>query len=154
MSEPIASMREQMRNPAGVQALTGAMSNGVGKAPKKKISYLMRVLRRPSAPWVRRHERFACCIVGVLDVIDKSVPIDGLVTEVSEGGLLFRPASNFVFDRRGSLVSVRFGETEFTGEIVVAKSTGYGVRFHEEISAETVQTFLAQFGLPAEPELH
>lgn len=107
---------------------------------------ISRLLSKP-ASWVRRHERFGCCVVAVMDVIDKDVPIDGLVTEISQGGLLFRPASSFIFDRRGSAVIVRFGDDEVKGSIVNVKSVGYGIRFDEELSPERVQQMLESFGL-------
>jgi hypothetical protein len=103
------------------------------------------LLRRPAA-WVRRHERFACCIVAVLDIVDKDVPVDGLITEISQGGLLFRPATRFIFDRRGSSVLIRFGDEEWAGSIVNVKATGYGVRFDNEVQPEQIQSLLDRFG--------
>jgi hypothetical protein len=95
---------------------------------------------------VRRHERFACCIVAVLDIVDKDVPVDGLVTEISQGGLLFRPATRFIFDRRGSSVLVRFSDEEWAGSIVNVKATGYGVRLDNEVPPEQIQSLLDRFG--------
>lgn len=105
-----------------------------------------RLLQRP-VTWVRRHERFGCCFVAVLEIVDKGVPLDGLVTDLSQGGLLFRPASLFIFDRREAEVEVRTGDEALAGEIVSVRSTGYGVRFRNDISTIHLESLIAQFGL-------
>ncbi|MCU0885231.1 MAG: PilZ domain-containing protein [Beijerinckiaceae bacterium] len=144
MSETISTLRQRLRS--GPVASAGAAIPARRQFALQTEGMLTRLLKRPAA-WVRRHERFACCIVAVLDIIDKDVPIDGLVTEISQGGLLFRPATRFIFDRRGSAVLVRFGDEELAGSIVNVKATGYGVRFHEEAQPEHIQALLARFGL-------
>jgi hypothetical protein len=150
MSEQINSLRQSLRQAAGTRR--SAQSMPVSRvAVAASDGLLSRLLKKP-ATWVRRHERFACCVVAVLDVSDKNVPVDGLITEISQGGLLFRPASSFIFDRRGSPVTVRFGDDEIEGEIVNVKSSGYGVRFHHEIAAEQVTRLLDSFGLSADTE--
>jgi hypothetical protein len=149
MRNQVDSLRERFRQggrPAGQSPMPMARL-----AIARSDSFLSRLLRKPAA-WVRRHERFACCVVAVLDIVDKNVPVDGLVTEISQGGLLFRPASTYIFDRRGSSVLVRFGDDEIEGDIVNVKPAGYGVRFHHEIPAEHVQRLLAHFGLGSDAE--
>ena len=143
MSETISTLRQRLRSGHGPVAAAAMPARR--QVAVQTDSLLMRLLRRP-AVWVRRHERFACCIVAVLDIVDKDVPIDGLVTEISQGGLLFRPATRFIFDRRGSSVLVRFGDEELSGSIVNVKATGYGVRFDDEAQPEHIQALLARFG--------
>lgn len=150
MIDQISNLREQMKRGQGGQKAQKLMP-ATRLAVAKSDSLISRLLRKP-ATWVRRHERFACCVVAVLDVIDKNVPVDGLITEISQGGLLFRPASTFIFDRRGSAVTVRFGDDEIEGDIVNVKSAGYGVRFREEITAAHVDRLLASFGLRSDAE--
>ncbi|MGL4441117.1 MAG: PilZ domain-containing protein [Bosea sp. (in: a-proteobacteria)] len=147
MSDQINSLREQLKLRKGTAKPMPATRLAVSKSD----SFLSRLLKKP-ASWVRRHERFGCCVVAVLDVIDKNVPIDGLVTEISQGGLLFRPASTYIFDRRGASVVVRFGDEEVEGKIVNVKSSGYGVLFHHEVSVEHVSRLLEHFGLRSEAE--
>jgi len=150
MSETISTLRQRLRSghspaadaPIPVRRQVSLQTEGI----------LTRLLRRP-AGWVRRHERFACCIVAVLDIVDKDVPIDGLVTEISQGGLLFRPATRFIFDRRGSSVVVRFGDEDLSGSIVNVKATGYGVRFDDEAPPEQVQALLNRFGFAQDEAL-
>jgi PilZ domain len=145
MSNDILSLRQRLASATG--NLSSRSSGARSEQPADPPGLFGRLIRKP-AGWVRRHQRFPCCIVAVLDVLDKNVPIDGLVTEISEGGLLFRPASAFVFDRRGALVTIRFGQDEIDGLIVNVKSTGYGVRFGEEIDLDRIEGLLQEFGLP------
>ena len=143
MSETISTLRQRQRT--GQSPATGAPMPVRRQAMLRTESMLTLLLRRPAA-WVRRHERFACCIVAVLDIVDKDVPVDGLVTEISQGGLLFRPATRFIFDRRGSSVLVRFDDEEWAGSIVNVKATGYGVRLDNELQPEQIQSLLDRFG--------
>lgn len=150
MSDQMSELRERLRLRSGTQKPDRPMPV-VRFAAATSGNFLSRLLKKP-ASWVRRHERFACCVVAVMQITDKDVPIDGLVTEISQGGLLFRPASTYIFDRRGSSVMVRFGDDEIDGEIVNVKSDGYGVRFHDEISVERVHQLLEHFGLRSSAE--
>jgi hypothetical protein len=106
-------------------------------------------LMRKSVNFVRRHPRYPVCIVGVLDILDRNLPLDGLVTEVSEGGALFRPASSFVFDRRYAPVAIRFNDREWRGEIVNVKPDGYGIRLDQPVSAEEIESITARYGTVA-----
>ena len=118
------------------QALSGAGKSGV-------LSFL----RKP-VNWVRRHQRHTCCIIGVLDILDRSVPLDGLVTEISEGGALFRTASTFIFDRRRSPVSLRFADREWRGEIVNVKAEGYGIRLDNNVAMDEIEHIILRYGMP------
>jgi hypothetical protein len=101
---------------------------------------------RRSANFVRRHRRHPVCIVGVLDILDRNVPLDGLVTEISEGGALFRPASSFIFDRRYAPVSLRFTDREWRGEIVNVKADGYGIRLDQTVTADEIAQIASLYG--------
>ncbi len=118
-----------------------AAISGTGK------SGLLSFLRKPVS-WVRRHQRHTCCIIGVLDILDRSVPLDGLVTEISEGGALFRTASTFIFDRRRSPVSLRFAEREWRGEIVNVKAEGYGIRLDSNVAMDEIEHIILRYGMP------
>lgn len=100
------------------------------------------------ANWVRSHRRYSCYIVGVLDILDRGVPLDGLVTEISEGGALFRTASTFIFDRRRAPVSLRFTDREWRGEIVNVKANGYGIRLDNPVSSEEIEFIIGRYGTP------
>lgn len=108
---------------------------------------LMSLFKKPVA-WVRRHPRHPCVIIGVLDILDRTVPLDGLVTEISEGGALFRTASMYIFDRRRSPIALRFADREWRGEIVNVKAEGYGIRLDHNITLDEIETVIAKYGMP------
>jgi hypothetical protein len=110
---------------------------------------LSRFVTRFKAPvvWVRKHQRHPCCVVGVLGILDRNVMLDGLITEISVGGALFRPASDFIFDRNGATIALRFAEREWRGHIVNVRKRGYGILFDNEVSEEEIEDILARFGL-------
>jgi hypothetical protein len=94
-----------------------------------------------------REPRPRCCVVGVLMLVDKSVPLDGLVTEVEAGGATFRPASSYVLDRTRSEVLLRFATRELRGRIVQSTSKGYDVQFSQELDAGSLAAILGDFGV-------
>jgi hypothetical protein len=140
MSEPIAAVRARLRgtSPEPIAASLSGSAGGKG---------LMARLFAKAPTWVRRHERFPCCVIAVLHLPDKDLPLEGLVTEISQGGVLFRPASHFIFDRRGAKVTLRFADDDVDATIVNVKSHGYGVEFDEVITKERTQDILDLFGL-------
>jgi hypothetical protein len=137
MSNDILSLRKRLNQAVETPA-----------ARPRREGLFARMLRKQPA-WVRRHERFPCCVLAAIEIVGKDVSIDGLVTELSQGGLLFRPASSYLFDRTGADVIVRFEEDEFVGRIVNVKSAGYGVRFNDDVEIERVRALLDQFGFAA-----
>lgn len=101
--------------------------------------------------WVRSYQRHSCCIVGVLVILGRNVPIDGLMTEISRGGALFRPASDFIFDRNGSEISLRFAEREWRGKVVNIHRKGYGISWENEVTQEEVDEITTRYGLAMVP---
>lgn len=116
-------------------------------APRPSLVTKLVTRFRAPVEWVRKHHRHPCCIVGVLMVLDRNVPLDGLVTEISEGGALFRPASDYIFDRHGAAIALRFADREWRGQIVNVRKRGYGIRLDSEVGQEEIDDILARFGL-------
>lgn len=87
-------------------------------------------------------------MIGVLEILDRSVPLDGLVTDISEGGALFRPASTFIFERRKVPVALRFADREWRGEIVNVKADGYGIKLYEALDAAALDAIVAGYSPP------
>jgi PilZ domain len=116
-------------------------------AQRSRRSGFLSFMTKP-ASWVRSHRRYPCYIVGVLDILDRGVPLDGMVTEISEGGALFRTASTFIFDRRRAPVSLRFTDREWRGEIVNVKANGYGIRLDNPVASEEIEYIIGRYGTP------
>lgn len=93
---------------------------------------------------LRRHERHTCKSTGTLHILNSAHYLDGLVTEVSQSGLRFRPAKMFLLDRNGSQISCQFAGFNLTGKIVATRQDGYGVALHHELDNGDLDAFLAQ----------
>jgi hypothetical protein len=119
------------------------------KLSRPRPRLFSRFVQRFSGPtgWVRSHPRHSCCIVGVLVVLGRNVPIDGLVTEISQGGALFRPASDYIFDRGEPEIALRFAEREWRGRIVNVKQRGYGILWETLVSQDEVDEITSRFGM-------
>ena len=101
--------------------------------------------KKPS--FERRHVRHNCCIVAELTIIDRSITLPGVVLEVSMGGVLFRPASSFILDRRGEAVSVQFENLKRAGTIMNVRPVGYGIRLFQDIEEEALDDLVGNFGI-------
>jgi hypothetical protein len=168
MSTGLSDLRARLRSGAPAPAVVSGAPAPGGSAPARagRVAAPSPALARParvegawlgwtrrlmpwSRPsWTRRFPRHPCCVMATLEIGARDIALDGLVTELSLGGLLFRPASAFVFDRLGAAVTVRVGDDELEGLIVNVKETGYGVRFHESIAEERMAALLRHYGLP------
>jgi hypothetical protein len=94
----------------------------------------------------RIYQRHSCCAVATLLLVDRGVELDGLVLELSRGGVLFREASSFVLDRRGMPVSVKLPTCSLDGIIVNTSRNGYGIRLDDVLSDEELAGLLDDFG--------
>jgi hypothetical protein len=91
--------------------------------------------------------RSACCLVAVMLLVDKALPIDGLIMELGPASLLFRPASSYILDRNGAEVSMRFGSHEIRGKILQVSARGYLVRLAHPLSQDDLAETLEKFGI-------
>jgi hypothetical protein len=127
-----------------VSAVRAARSSMPMPAVKRSLFQRLGLGRRKG---VGREPRSVCCLVAVLVLVDKALPIDGLITEIGNGSVLFRAASTYILDRTGAAVTVRFGDQDIRGTITAVSSAGYDVELSSTLSAVTVSETLAQFGL-------
>jgi hypothetical protein len=97
---------------------------------------------------MREHERHPCCALASMTIVEREVDLDGLVLEVSQGGLLFREASSFIFDRYGSAVKIRVAGLEVSGTIVNVRANGYGIRLTRQLTMEELDLIQAQADVP------
>jgi hypothetical protein len=92
-------------------------------------------------------QRAACCVVAVMLLVDRALPLDGMIMELGQGTLLFRPASTFILDRNGAEVSLRFGRHEMRGRIIHVSPRGYLVTMAGTLSQDDLEETLSKFGL-------
>jgi len=113
--------------------------------PKKPFSLPIPFLRKKK--FVRRHARYDCCIVAALRIEERHFELDGVILELSKGGVLFRPASTYIMDRTGEVVTARFEGIDVAGVIMNSHVKGYGVKLDEEIPDVAVDKLVAEYGL-------
>ncbi|MCT4657003.1 MAG: PilZ domain-containing protein [Cohaesibacter sp.] len=91
---------------------------------------------------LRRHQRRECFIIAIMNVLERSVPMEGVIKEISAGGVLFRPASTYLLNRKGERISIVMGEHKISGKIVAVRPTGYGVKFLDTLEDEEVEKLI------------
>lgn len=104
-------------------------------------------LRRP-----RQFERFPVCIPAILSIEGQNYEDDGLVLEVSAGGLLFRQASQYIVHIAGRGAKIRFLEHKLEGTIVNTQSRGYGIRLASRLIPEEVDRLFEEYGIVSAAE--
>ena len=112
-------------------------------------SWLGRIFNGGGTPGVLRGSANSCCIVGVLVLVDRALPIDGLVTEIGAAAVTFRPASLYILDRHGAEVAVRFGDQDVRGRIIEVSARGYRVKLAAALDEAVVADVIEQFGMVA-----
>ena len=133
------------RTPSGMQADIARKMT-----VQKKPGFFARLFSKRVSTKQSVHK--SCCLVGVLMVLDRNLALDGLVMGISEKGVLFRQAAQYIFDRSGAEVSIRFGDHDRRGRISGVTPQGYFIQFTEPMSARDVMTILQTNGLPGSPK--
>lgn len=109
--------------------------------PRAMTSLVQRlpfVRRNRSGSHMRAHQRHPCVLVAELQIPEKNYKLDGMVIEVSRGGIRFREASTYILDRRGTHAVVLLGGGEFPGTIVNVDTSGYGIKLDALIPDDEV----------------
>ena len=132
---------DHAKAPAPAQSRVNAFSRLMGAMPLR--------FRSKSNTFTRRHSRHECCIVGKLFLTLRDIPIDGVVLEISLGGLLFRPATVYILDRTGEEITAQFGGILAPGRIVASRDTGYGVRLEKNLDESVLDSLIERFGYRA-----
>lgn len=104
-----------------------------------------RFLRRNSANFQRRYERYACSIPGTMTVLENGARFDGLILEISAGGCSFRPASHYMLNRVGSEVVIGSDEPLAHGVIRATRPHSYGIEFPHDMSPEAMAALIARY---------
>lgn len=116
-------------------------------AKQTKGKLFSRLFSRGAVKAIIGEKRDRCCVVGVLVLVDKSIPLDGLITEIGPGGVMFRPASSYILDRGRAEVLLRFADRELRGRIAASTALGYEVTFAVAMPAGSVSEIIHEFGM-------
>jgi len=116
-------------------------------AHNKPVGFLSRLFWRGGVKALINVRRVRCCVVGVMVLVDKSTPMDGLVTDLDGSGATFRPASIYILDRGRVDVILRFADREVRGQIASVSPLGYDVAFISPLEESAVEDILKAFGI-------
>ncbi|HRJ70026.1 MAG TPA: hypothetical protein PK812_10495 [Beijerinckiaceae bacterium] len=101
------------------------------------------IKRNRTGSHMRAHQRIQCCLMGEVSVVERGFKIEGLVIEVSRGGMRFREASHFVMNRTGVDVTILVSGGEYPGRIMNSSTTGYGIKLDSLITEEEMERLIA-----------
>ena len=105
-----------------------------------------RVLKQQGGVVNRRHVRHECSCIGRMSILNRSMSLEGIISEISKGGLKFRPAKVYLLERRDTPVLFEFAGFRISGKIVATRNDGYGIALYEEIEDDTLTAFLDRHG--------
>lgn len=105
-----------------------------------------RVGKKKSGILDRRHARHECSCIGVMSIVNRSTFFEGIISQISKGGLRFRPAKHYLLEHKNTQVLFEFGNLSVAGKIVATRPDGYGVALFDEIDEEKLEAFLAEYG--------
>lgn len=92
----------------------------------------------------RRHTRHECLCAGVVTIANSSIAIEGVVIEVSKGGVKFRPAKTYLLERKNVQIFVEFEGIHRVGKIVATRPDGYGIALFEELEDDQITSLISK----------
>lgn len=98
--------------------------------------------------FARAHSRYTCYMPARLNIVDSRLVLDGMIFEISQGGVLFRQASQYILDRLNSDVRVELPGMSIKGLIVNVRPIGYGIKLFEQFEEEDVMLLAQEFAKP------
>ena len=121
-------------------------STSLSSAGSALRSMMPRFMRKKQPGFSRRHERHHVVVLANMKVIEIGADFDGVVIEISAGGCAFRPASMFILDRTGEVVSIRTDTFEIEGRIRAVRPGSYGIQFFQDLDQAAVDDMVRRFG--------
>jgi len=118
------------------------------KAPKVDSATLRQRLQADETKNAhkRQFERHKLFAPGVLIMMNSSQEIDGMIAEISSGGLRFRPASSYIQERNSEPVYIVLDDLRLSGRIRATRADGYGVQVLDEMTEESLREILQKYG--------
>lgn len=84
----------------------------------------------------RQSQRYPTFAVAQLTILDTTQEIAGVVTEISQSGIKFRPASLYLQEYNGERVTVIIDTVITTGTIRASRADGYGIQLLENFEQQ------------------
>jgi hypothetical protein len=114
---------------------------------QKPAGFLSRLFTRGAVKAIIGDKQERCCVVSVMVLVDKTIPLDGMIMAIGTGGATFRPASAYILDRGRAEVLLRFADREMRGKIQAVSPLGYDIAFQQSLAPSAVQDIVVQFGM-------
>jgi len=105
------------------------------------INPIKALLRNKS--YRRRFERFECSVPASIHFLEDGSTIRGHVTEISQGGLKFKPNQTFIMRRNDGMVRLEAESIRMDAVIRNTVVDGYGLAFAQEIDDQQLSFFLS-----------
>lgn len=121
----------------------------IAALPARSFASALNLFRRKKTD--RQYTRHACCIPGSISLAERGYDIEGLIVEISRGGMLFRPATRYILDRTGTEIIVTFATYKHAARIVHTREFGYGIRLNTALEQEDIDMILDEFGILEQP---
>lgn len=104
------------------------------------VHSILKLTKRKEKPSAanRRHVRYDCSCVGTLSIANRSIAMEGIVSEISQSGIKFRPAKAYLLERKGVQVSIDFAGIRVIGKIAATRPDGYGIALFEEMDSDQI----------------
>ena len=115
------------------------------RSPASLLSKLKPSFGRKKS-FARRHRRYPCCIIAAMEIIERGYTLDGTVLEMSQGGLMFRVASNYVLERTGEKAVIHIDGLSLHAQIMASRPEGYGLRLMNDLDLTAVSSLVNEFG--------
>ncbi len=97
----------------------------------------------------RRYQRSRCYVICTMSMMSRPLIWEGVVDSISAQGMQFRPASSYILDRRGEMVSIDINTKTYYGTIVAVRASGYGVALADPILDDEMAVILEEYGYKA-----
>ncbi len=129
------------------QTATEAQKRLIGSVvTQKPASLFSRLFTRGGVKAIIGERQSRCCVVSVMVLVDKSIPLDGMIMAIGQNGATFRPASAYILDRGRAEVLLRFADRELRGKISSVSPQGYDIAFQAPLPMTSVSEIVRQFG--------
>lgn len=95
----------------------------------------------------RRFERHFVCIPAGLRLEGRTYDLVGAVLELSQGGVLFREASDYILDRNGAAGEIKLPDFTVSCIVVASRPSGYGLSFRTELPEDVVRSIALEYSI-------
>jgi hypothetical protein len=117
---------------ASIRSITDNLSKIYGKNTRNEAN--------------REYPRYRCSCLATMTIANRSIIIEGIISDISLFGLTFRPSKVYIVNRDKTQVLIEFLDFRISGNIVSSRTDGYGIYLFKQLEKEKMEKFLDNFG--------